>query len=199
MFPWYWLLVPWYADWLLVPWYWVLVPWYADWLLVPWYADWLLADWWVGSALLSLLTSHVLSFFTLTFPSLSLLIPLPSIFETNKELKVRLQKELKVCLQKELKVSTERAQTKTPVLQDKSDRPCPGQVITACAVMHNICIGAGDIMAPDADIVEDVAMRGGCVGGGQWCPLAGPTVCRGVCPGGGSHGPPIYIRYVKQL
>ncbi|KAJ4943677.1 hypothetical protein JOQ06_006175 [Pogonophryne albipinna] len=23
--------------------------------------------------------------------------------------------------------------------------------------MHNICIGAGDIMAPDADIVEDVA------------------------------------------
>ncbi|KAF3856832.1 hypothetical protein F7725_017555 [Dissostichus mawsoni] len=42
-------------------------------------------------------------------------------------------------------------------MQDKSDRPCPGQVITACAVMHNICIGAGDIMAPDADIVR---MRG---------------------------------------
>ncbi|XP_033971456.1 putative nuclease HARBI1 [Trematomus bernacchii] len=31
------------------------------------------------------------------------------------------------------------------------------QVITACAVMHNIYIGAGDIMDPDADIVEDVA------------------------------------------
>ncbi|KAF3854368.1 hypothetical protein F7725_022423 [Dissostichus mawsoni] len=31
------------------------------------------------------------------------------------------------------------------------------QIITACAVLHNICIGAGDIMAPEEDIVEDVA------------------------------------------
>ncbi|XP_033957729.2 putative nuclease HARBI1 [Pseudochaenichthys georgianus] len=31
------------------------------------------------------------------------------------------------------------------------------QIITACAVLHNICIGAGDIMAPEEDTVEDVA------------------------------------------
>ncbi|KAJ4927931.1 hypothetical protein JOQ06_015732 [Pogonophryne albipinna] len=27
----------------------------------------------------------------------------------------------------------------------------------SCAILHNICIGAGDIMAPEEDIVEDVA------------------------------------------
>ncbi|KAF3840022.1 hypothetical protein F7725_018739 [Dissostichus mawsoni] len=60
------------------------------------------------------------------------------------------------------------------------------QAITACAVLHNICIGAGDIMAPEEDIVEDVAEDEGgeCVGGSQWCSLAGPTVCGGFCPGG---------------
>ncbi|KAJ4927290.1 hypothetical protein JOQ06_015024 [Pogonophryne albipinna] len=46
------------------------------------------------------------------------------------------------------------------------------QVITACAVMHNICIGAGDIMAPDAGIVEDVAEDEGedveAVSGAPW-------------------------------
>ena len=47
------------------------------------------------------------------------------------------------------------------------------QVITACAVMHNICIGAGDIMDPDADIVEDVAEDDGedvleAVSGAPW-------------------------------
>jgi len=29
------------------------------------------------------------------------------------------------------------------------------QVITACAVLHNICLGAGDITAPEDDMPED--------------------------------------------
>ncbi|KAF3856896.1 hypothetical protein F7725_017619 [Dissostichus mawsoni] len=31
------------------------------------------------------------------------------------------------------------------------------EAVSPCAVLHNICIGAGDIMAPEEDIVEDVA------------------------------------------
>ncbi|XP_033935689.1 uncharacterized protein [Pseudochaenichthys georgianus] len=41
-------------------------------------------------------------------------------------------------------------------LQAKCTTPSP-QIITACAVLHNICIGAGDIMAPEEDTVEDAA------------------------------------------
>ena len=39
--------------------------------------------------------------------------------------------------------------------------------ITACAILHNICLWGGQV--------------GGC----QWCSMAGPAVCGGVCPGGG--------------
>ncbi len=33
----------------------------------------------------------------------------------------------------------------------------PFQVITACAILHNICLGVGDIMAPEDEHEEDVA------------------------------------------
>ncbi|XP_039478336.1 putative nuclease HARBI1 [Oreochromis aureus] len=51
-------------------------------------------------------------------------------------------------------------------------------VVTACAVLHNICLSAGDIVAPVDEPEDDGAEdgRGGWVGGSQWCSLAGPTV-----------------------
>uniref|UniRef100_I3IZF3 DDE Tnp4 domain-containing protein n=1 Tax=Oreochromis niloticus TaxID=8128 RepID=I3IZF3_ORENI len=36
----------------------------------------------------------------------------------------------------------------------------PSQVITACAVLHNICIGAGDIVAPDEEPEDDAQDEG---------------------------------------
>ncbi|KAK7137437.1 hypothetical protein R3I93_017506 [Phoxinus phoxinus] len=56
-------------------------------------------------------------------------------------------------------------------------------VITACAILHNICLGVGDIMAPEDDAEDE---GGACFGDSQWCSLATPADCRGVCPGGGS-------------
>lgn len=31
------------------------------------------------------------------------------------------------------------------------------QVITACAILHNICLGAGDIMAPEDEVLDDMS------------------------------------------
>ncbi|KAL7373692.1 hypothetical protein ABVT39_012661 [Epinephelus coioides] len=30
-------------------------------------------------------------------------------------------------------------------------------VVTACAVLHNICLGAGDIMAPEGEVLDDMS------------------------------------------
>ncbi|KAF3833325.1 hypothetical protein F7725_026990 [Dissostichus mawsoni] len=63
---------------------------------------------------------------------------------------------------------------------------------STCAVMHNICIGAGDIMAPDADIVEDA---------GRMCwrqsvvPLGGTNCVQRCLPWRRFPWTPIYIRY----
>ncbi|MEQ2170293.1 hypothetical protein GOODEAATRI_034009, partial [Goodea atripinnis] len=38
------------------------------------------------------------------------------------------------------------------------------EVITACAILHNICLGAGDVMAPEDDPEEPVVEDEGEVG-----------------------------------
>ncbi|KAF3838500.1 hypothetical protein F7725_010268 [Dissostichus mawsoni] len=38
--------------------------------------------------------------------------------------------------------------------QQKTWRLC--RIITACAVLHNICIGAGDIMAPEEAMLRNI-------------------------------------------
>ena len=33
---------------------------------------------------------------------------------------------------------------------------CSFQVITACAVLHNVCLGAGDIMPPEDEVQDAI-------------------------------------------
>ncbi|RVE55603.1 hypothetical protein OJAV_G00234600 [Oryzias javanicus] len=48
-------------------------------------------------------------------------------------------------------------------------------VVTVCAILHNICLCAGDTVAPEDDLEEDVGDDEGEPGSAG--SLAGPTVC----------------------
>uniref|UniRef100_A0A3P9D1X9 DDE Tnp4 domain-containing protein n=1 Tax=Maylandia zebra TaxID=106582 RepID=A0A3P9D1X9_9CICH len=66
-------------------------------------------------------------------------------------------------------------------------------VITACAILHNICLGVGNLVAledePEDDAQEgEAGLEAG--SGALWWDSA---ICRGVCPGGGTPGPRLLL------
>ncbi|CAM4569244.1 unnamed protein product [Leuciscus chuanchicus] len=63
---------------------------------------------------------------------------------------------------------TETQTDKLMQLKEESQEPKEIEVITACAIPHNICLGVGDIMAPEDD-AEDEGEHGlETVSGAPW-------------------------------